>query len=110
MRNEQFRKAGSLLKTLDKGMQLCRLDYVDLWRITMLPGSAKHTEEEVGEMIGALEKAKKQGKVRFTGLSSHDRPHIKSMIETYPDVVQVVVTPYTAKTKELPKDSIFEAI
>jgi predicted aldo/keto reductase-like oxidoreductase len=110
MRNEQFRKAGGLLKTLDKGMQLCRLDYADLWRITMLPGSAKHTEEEVGEMIGALEKAKKQGKVRFTGLSSHDRPHIKSMIETYPDVVQVVVTPYTAKTKELPKDSIFEAI
>jgi aryl-alcohol dehydrogenase-like predicted oxidoreductase len=32
------------------------------------------------------------------------------MIETYPDVVQVVVTPYTAKTKELPKDSMFEAI
>ncbi|MHC4498134.1 MAG: aldo/keto reductase [Planctomycetota bacterium] len=110
MRNEQFRKAGGLLKTLDKGMQLCRLDYVDLWRITMLPGSAKHTEEEVGEMIGALEKARQQGKVRFTGLSSHDRPHIKSMIETYPDVVQVVVTPYTAKTKELPKDSVFDAI
>jgi predicted aldo/keto reductase-like oxidoreductase len=36
MRNKQFRKAGSLLKTLDKGMQLCRLDYVDLWRITMI--------------------------------------------------------------------------
>ncbi|MHC4239471.1 MAG: aldo/keto reductase, partial [Planctomycetota bacterium] len=110
MRNEQFRKTGSLLKTLDKGLQLCRLDYVDLWRITMAPNSAKHTEEEVGEMIGALEKARQQGKVRFTGLSSHDRPHIKWMIETYPDVVQVAVTPYTAKTKELPADSMFEAM
>jgi aryl-alcohol dehydrogenase-like predicted oxidoreductase len=32
------------------------------------------------------------------------------MIETYPEVVQVVVTPYTAKSKVLPKDSVFDAI
>ena len=58
----------------------------------------------------ALEKAKKQGKVRFTGLSSHDRPHIKWMIETYPETVQVVCTPYTAKSKVLPEDSVFDAV
>jgi len=110
MRNKQFRKAGALLKTLDKGMQLCRLDYVDLWRITMIDSSSRHTEAEVGEMVQALEKARQQGKARFTGFSSHDRPHIKWMIETYPDVVQVVVTPYTAKTKVLPTDSVFDAI
>ena len=110
MRNKQFRKAGSLLKTLDKGMQLCRLDYVDLWRITMIDASSRHTEEEVGEMMQALQKARQQGKARFTGFSSHDRPHIKWMIETYPDVVQVVVTPYTAKSKEMPADSVFDAI
>ena len=61
-------------------------------------------------MMGALEKARKQGKVCLCGFSSHDRPHIKWMIETYPEVVQVVVTPYTAKSKVLPKDSIFDAI
>ena len=58
----------------------------------------------------ALEKAKKQGKARFTGFSSHDRPHIKWMIETYPKIVDVIVTPYTAKTKVLPTDSVFEAV
>jgi predicted aldo/keto reductase-like oxidoreductase len=110
MRNKQFRKAGTLLKTLDKGMQLCGLDYVDLWRITMIDSSSKHTEAEVDEMMKALEKARQQGKARFTGFSSHDRPHIKWMIETYPDVVQVAVTPYTAKTKELPTESMFDAI
>ncbi|HEC02183.1 MAG TPA: hypothetical protein ENI81_01495, partial [Phycisphaerales bacterium] len=36
--------------------------------------------------------------------------HIKWMIETYPEVVQVVVTPYTAKSKVLPRDSIFDAL
>ena len=66
--------------------------------------SGRHSETEVDQMMGALEKARKQGKARFTGLSSHDRPHIKLMIETYPTVVQVVVTPYTAKSKVLPRD------
>jgi len=110
MRKEKYRKTNALLGTLDKGMREAKLDYVDLWRITMHEQSGRHTEAEVDQMMGALEKARKQGKVRFTGVSTHDRPHIKWMIETYPTVLQVVVTPYTAKSKVLPKDSVFDAI
>ena len=110
MRTEQYRTTKALLGTLDKGMRKAKLDYVDLWRITMHEQSGRHTEAEVDEMMGALEKAREQGKVRFTGLSSHDRQHIKCMIETYPTVLQVVVTPYTAKSKVLPEDSVFDAI
>jgi len=109
MRKPNFRTATALLGTLEKGMGKAKLDYVDLWRITMLPGSSKHTEGEVEEMIKALEQAKKQGKARFIGLSSHDRPHIKWMIEKYPQI-DVIVTPYTAKTKAMPEDSLFDAI
>jgi aryl-alcohol dehydrogenase-like predicted oxidoreductase len=54
--------------------------------------------------------AKKEGKARFTGVSCHDRPWIKTQIEKYKEQLQVVVTPYTAATTELPKDSIFEAV
>ncbi len=110
MRRKNFRTTKALLGTLDKGMREAKLDYADVWRITMLSRSGQHTTAEVDEMIGALEKAKQQGKVRFTGLSSHDRPHIKWMIETYPAVVQVVCTPYTAKSKVLPTDSVFDAV
>jgi aryl-alcohol dehydrogenase-like predicted oxidoreductase len=99
MRNEDFRTVNALLGTLDKGMKQAKLDYVDLWRITMHEQSSRHTTAEVDEMRGALEKARQQGKCRMCGFSSHDRPHIKWMIETYPEVVQVVVTPYTAKSK-----------
>jgi aryl-alcohol dehydrogenase-like predicted oxidoreductase len=88
-----------LMAALDKGMREAKLDYVDLWRITMHEQSSRHTDAEVDEMMDALEKARKQGKCRMTGFSSHDRQHIKWMIETYPEVVQVVVTPYTAKSK-----------
>jgi predicted aldo/keto reductase-like oxidoreductase len=109
MRNGDCRTTDKLLATLEKGMKQAGLDYVDLWRITMLEQSGEHTPAEVEQMMKALEKAKQQGKARFTGFSSHDRPHIKQMIESYP-VVDVVVTPYTARTKVLPTDSVFEAI
>lgn len=110
LRNGNFRKTDKLLGTLDKGMTNAKLDYVDVWRITMHEQSGRHSEGEVAEMMGALEKARKQGKARLTGFSSHDRKHIKWMIETYPKIVQVAVTPYTAKSKELPKDSMFDAL
>jgi aryl-alcohol dehydrogenase-like predicted oxidoreductase len=110
MRNPKFRTVDALLSTLDKGMSQTKLDYVDLWRITMYEQSGRHTDAEIDQMMGALEKAKKQGKVRFTGLSSHDRKHIKKMIETYPQVIQVIVTPYTAKSKKKLEDSLFDAI
>ncbi len=110
MRNKNYRKADALLGTLDKGMRIAKLDYVDLWRPTMHEQSSRHSDAEVDEMIAALEKAKKQGKCRLTGCSTHDRLHIQKMIETYPDVLQVIVTPYTAKSKALPKDSMFDAM
>lgn len=110
MRNGNYRKADKLLATLDKGMKQAGLDYVDLWRVTMQEQSGSHTPPEVDEMMKALEKAKQQGKARFTGFSSHDRVHIKWMIETYPKIVDVIVTPYTAKSKALPADSVFEAL
>ena len=110
MRRPNYRTAEALLGTLDKGLREAKLEYVDLWRPTMHEQSGMHTKAEVDEMMEALEKARKQGKARFTGLSSHDRPHIKWMIETYPEIVQVVVTPYTAKSKVLPRESMFDAM
>ncbi len=110
MRRKQYRTKKALLKTLDEGLRESGLEYADLWRITMLSRSSRHTRAEVEEMIAALETAKKQGKIRLAGFSSHDRPHIKWMIETYPEVIDAICTPYTAKTKALPKDSLFDTL
>ncbi|MCX5670231.1 MAG: aldo/keto reductase [Planctomycetota bacterium] len=110
VRNEGFRTAKALLQVLDEGFKANGLEYADLWRITMHEQSGRHTEGEVEEMMKSLETAKKAGKVRFTGLSSHDRPHIQSMIEKYPALVDAVCTPYTAKTKAAPEGSMFETM
>jgi predicted aldo/keto reductase-like oxidoreductase len=112
-RNKEYRTSKKLLEGLDQGLKEAGLEYVDLWRMTLpadeLPDLAElqRIEEATFE---ALEKAKKQGKVRFTGISTHNRPWLKSIIEQYPQQLQVACTPYTANSKELPTDSVFGAI
>ncbi|MCX8038807.1 MAG: aldo/keto reductase [Candidatus Sumerlaeia bacterium] len=99
-----------MMEGFDIGMKQAQLDYVDLWRISMEVDTGKNqTEKEVEIAIKCLEAAKKSGKARFVGLSSHDRVWLKKAIETYPQI-EVILTPYTAASKEMPKDSLFDAV
>jgi aryl-alcohol dehydrogenase-like predicted oxidoreductase len=108
-RKEDYRTADVLLKTLEEGLKLAQVDYVDVWRlVASTPG--KHTPAEEEEFIKAFAKAKQQGKARYTGVSSHGRKWLKRLADTYPDHFQVLLFPYTANTKELPKDSLFGAV
>jgi aryl-alcohol dehydrogenase-like predicted oxidoreductase len=92
------------------GLTAGGLDYVDLWRITMHEETRqRNTPEEIEIAMEALAWAKKSGKARFTGVSSHDRPWIAEAVKKYPQL-EVIVTPYTAKTKEKPAGSMFEAL
>jgi predicted aldo/keto reductase-like oxidoreductase len=105
--------AGSLEKMkqgLDDGLKKTGLDYVDLWRVTMREQTTLNSEHEIETVIAALEWGKKTGKARFTGISTHNRVWLKSVIEQYPQTIQVVCTPYTASSKELPTDSLFAAV
>jgi len=111
VRRPEWRPLKKLQESLDKWMKVCNQEYVDVWRITMLSGSSRHTKAEVEDTMKALEWAKKTGRARFTGISSHDRPHIKIMIETYPEALDVIVTPYTSKTKVIDdEDGLWAAI
>ena len=110
LRVPENRNAKKLLELFDVMLKKCQLEYVDIWRLMALERGGQHSQADVEAMITALETAKKQGKCRFTGLSTHDRKWAKMLIETYPNVVQVLVFPYTAGSKELPEDSLFEAL
>jgi len=100
-----------MMEGLDKGLKDAGLDYVDLWRISMEVDTGKNqTEKEVEIAMECLARAKKQGKTRFTGVSSHDRLWLKKAVETYPERLEVILTPYTASSKVLPKDSLFDAV
>ena len=115
----QFRTAKALIGTLDDGLKRCELEYADLWRIICLTDGKQgpdgkwinpHTNAESEEIAKALEIAKKSGKIRAGGMSSHDRPWLEYMISTFPEQVDVVVCPYTSNTKALPEGSFFDTI
>jgi len=99
IRSGGWRSVEKLKESFNNGLKKAGLEYVDLWRITMHEQSGRHSEKEVEQMVEALNWAKKEGRAKFTGVSSHDRPHIKWMIEKWPETFDVIVTPYTTKTK-----------
>jgi predicted aldo/keto reductase-like oxidoreductase len=99
-----------LLELFDAGLKRCRLDYVDIWRLMVLERGGRHSPAETDAMLEALATAKKQGKCRFTGMSTHDREWAKTVIDAHPDIIQVLCFPYTADSRELPTDSLFESL
>ena len=108
-RYEEYRTAKKLLESLDELLKDSKQEYTDLWRITCFEPGGRHTFDTSCEIVEALEKAKKQGKTRFIGFSSHDRRWIKFMIEYFPQI-EVVLFPYTTMSKAMPTDSVFDAL
>jgi len=109
IRNANFRTAKKLLEVLDGLLKESHQEYTDLWRVTCFEPGGRHSFNTACELVEALETAKKQGKARFIGFSSHDRRWIKFMIEYFPQI-DVVCFPFTTMSKAAPKDSLFEAL
>jgi len=109
VREKEYRTTKKLMEVLDGLLKESKLEYTDLWRITCYEPGGRHTFNTACEFVGALEKAKKQGKARFIGFSTHDRKWIKFMIEYFPNL-EVVLFPFTTMSKRAPKDSVFEAL
>ena len=109
VRKEEYRTAKKLLGSLDELLRDSKQDYTDFWRITCLEPGGRHTFNTACEIVKALETAKKQGKARFIGFSTHDRRWIQFMIEYFPQI-ECVCFPFTTMSKRAPKDSLFEAL
>ncbi|MHC4753214.1 MAG: aldo/keto reductase [Planctomycetota bacterium] len=109
VRDEKYRTTKKLMESFDSLLREAKQDYTDLWRITCFEPGGRHSFNTSCELVAALEKAKKQGKARFIGISSHDRRWHKMMIEYFPQI-EVILFPYTARSKVAPKDSLFDAV
>ena len=109
-RFEGWRTTEKLMQGFENGLRETGLDHVDLWRMSVRTDGSTTPPAEVEAIFAALDKAKQQGKARFTGIGTHDYGWSKKMIETYPRQVDVLLIPYTAGSKELPKDSLFDTV
>jgi aryl-alcohol dehydrogenase-like predicted oxidoreductase len=109
VREEEYRTSKKLLESLDETLRDSGQEYTDLWRITCYEPGGRHDFNTSCEIMNALETAKKQGKARFVGFSTHDRRWIKFMIEYFPQI-DCVCLPFTTMSKRAPTDSLFEAL
>jgi aryl-alcohol dehydrogenase-like predicted oxidoreductase len=109
VREEEYRTSKKLLDVLDNLLKESGQEYTDLWRITCYEPGGRHTFDTACEVVDALEKAKKQGKARFIGFSTHDRRWIKFMIEYFPQI-DCVCFPFTSMSRKAQTDSVFDAL
>jgi hypothetical protein len=109
IRNSNFQTAKKLLEVLDGLLKESKQEYTDLWRVTCYEPGGRHSFDTACELVEALETAKKQGKARFIGFSTHDRRWIKFMIEYFPQI-DCVCFPFTTMSKAAPTDSVFDAL
>lgn len=92
-------EAKELKQCLDHGLRTADLEYVDLWRIRLPGQSSQHDREEMEGVLEALDWAKRSGRARHVGIASHDRAGIQRLVNAHADDLEVIWTPYSAKTK-----------
>ncbi len=92
----------SALKMLDESLRRLKTDYLDLWQV-----HAVATEEQVrrafapGGVMGALDIARRQGKVRYVGFTGHTDPdvHLAMLSHGYAfDACQLPISPIEANS------------
>ncbi len=97
MRDEKNRNVKAQMHEIDEGLRRLQSDYIDIFR-PQAKTDGKHTDEEIVPVVEAFEKAHKQGKVRWLGMSSHTGPFLQHVFETFPEFAMVIM-PLTPKSK-----------
>ncbi len=94
------RDAKVAMRQLDQSLRRLKTDYVDLWQVHEI---AYYSDPErhfmKGGVIEALDRAKRQGKVRFVGFTGHKDPalHLRMLSYDYPfDTVQMPLNCFDA--------------
>ncbi|MHC4148060.1 MAG: aldo/keto reductase [Planctomycetota bacterium] len=101
-RHEEHRNVNAQSANIDSCLRRLGTDYLDIWR-PQFNQAGGHADSDIETCVEAFEKAHAQGKVRFLGMSSHNRQFVQHVIEKFPQY-SVATFPYTAKSKVRPPD------
>lgn len=99
MRQNRHRNREGQMQSIESCLRKLRTDHLDVWRPQFkLLGGHRYVDLEL--CIAVFEKARSQGKVRFLGLSTHDRPWMPHVIERFPRY-RVLYVPYAPGSADL---------
>jgi aryl-alcohol dehydrogenase-like predicted oxidoreductase len=108
------RGAPEAMRQLEQSLRRLKTDYLDLWQIHECAydnDAERHFAR--GGVVEALERAKRQGKVRFIGFTGHKRPAIHlSMLEyDFPfDACQLPLNCFDATFRSFEQDALPELL
>jgi len=68
--------AKAALSHLEDSLKRLKTDHIDLWMLHHVQGDEAETAYQEDSAIAAMEKAKKDGKIRYTGFTGHTDPQI----------------------------------
>jgi aryl-alcohol dehydrogenase-like predicted oxidoreductase len=95
------RSANLGMQMLEESLKRLRTDHLDLWQIhAVVYDNDPDLAYRKGGIVEAMDLAKRQGKVRYTGFTGHKDPHIhKRMLDLgYPfDAIQFPINPFDAQ-------------
>lgn len=75
------------MKQLESSLRRLKTDHLDLWQVhEVIYENDPDLHFSAGNVMEALEEAKRQGKIRFTGFTGHKHPeiHLKMLSYDYP--------------------------
>jgi uncharacterized protein len=100
------------LQQLEDSLKRLRTDHLDLWQIhEVVYDNDPDLHFAKGGVIEALDQAKKDGKIRFTGFTGHKSPaiHLKMLSHNYPfDAVQMPLNCFDATYRSFERDVLPE--
>jgi predicted aldo/keto reductase-like oxidoreductase len=107
------RDAAGSLKTLETSLRRLRTDYLDLWQFHAVM-NLKELDQifAPGGALETAEKARKDGKIRFIGLTGHFDPEVHlAAVKRYPfDTLQMPINVLDPHFKSFRKTVVDEAV
>ena len=107
------RDAAGSLKTLETSLRRLRTDYLDIWQFHGI-GSLEDVDKifAPGGALETAEKARKEGKIRFIGVTGHSDPQVHlAALKRYPfDTIQMPINVLDPHFKSFRKTVVDEAV
>ena len=107
------RDAAGSLKTLETSLQRLRTDYLDIWQFHAV-GSLQELDQifAPGGALETAEKARKDGKIRFIGLTGHADPQVHlAAVKRYAfDTIQMPINVLDPHFRSFRKTVVDEAV
>jgi uncharacterized protein len=106
------RDAKVAMRQLEESLRRLRTDYLDLWQVhECVYDSDPDLHFAAGGVVEALDRAKRQGKVRFVGFTGHKSPaiHLAMLAHDYPfDSCQLPLNCFDATFRSFERDVLPE--